>query len=229
MGSKPFVVPHCPHLCMAMSHGQMWRDDRRMHAHETVKLVVKRLVLTCPDPSGCAFPSASVLIEPRHLRQDNSRPGDIFVMGNGMHRNDIVMDVVVTSAMQKSCLTQSITSSDYVVKRAQNQKSGRDSKSIDPIQLISTMRFIPLAAMNHLGLRGNHFNAALREFASQLVMRPNGCFLMSGLFALSLNGALRKLLFTWGARLTWTAQRQHAAQILISPTQIRVLGRGNSG
>ncbi len=37
---------------------------------------------------------------------------------------------------------------------------------------------------------------------------------MSGPFALSLNGALRKLLFTWGARLTWTAQRQHAAQIL---------------
>ena len=55
----------------------------------------------------------------------------------------------------------------------------------------------------------------VREFATQLVMRPNGCTLMSGPFALSLNGALRKLLFTWGARLTWTAQRQHAAQILI--------------
>jgi len=37
---------------------------------------------------------------------------------------------------------------------------------------------------------------------------------MPGPFALPLNGALRKLLFTWGARLTWTAQRLHAAQIL---------------
>ena len=71
----------------------------RIHTHETIKLTVKRLVLSCPDPAECAFPSASVLIEPRHLRQDNSRPSDIFVMGNGMHRKDYVMDVVVTSTM----------------------------------------------------------------------------------------------------------------------------------
>ena len=76
------------------------------------------------------------------------------------------------------------------------------------------MRFISLA-MNHFGLRGSHFNAALREFASQLVMRPNGCSLVSGPFALSLNGALTKILYSWGARLTWYAQRRHAAQILI--------------
>jgi hypothetical protein len=38
---------------------------------------------------------------------------------------------------------------------------------------------------------------------------------MSGPFALSLNdGALRKILETWGSRLIWTAQRQHAAQII---------------
>ena len=68
--------------------------------------------------------------------------------------------------------------------------------------------------MNHFGLRGGHFNAALKEFASLLVLRPSGCSLMSGPFALSLNGALRKILETWGSRLTWTAQRQHAAQII---------------
>ncbi len=37
---------------------------------------------------------------------------------------------------------------------------------------------------------------------------------MSGPFSLFLNGALRKILSTWGARLTWTAQRHHASQIL---------------
>ena len=37
---------------------------------------------------------------------------------------------------------------------------------------------------------------------------------MSGPFALTLNGALRKILHTWGARLTWTAQRHHAGQLL---------------
>jgi len=67
--------------------------------------------------------------------------------------------------------------------------------------------------MNRFGLRGGHFNATLKEFASLLVLRPSGCSLMKGPFALSLNGALRKILETWGSRLTWTVERQHAAQI----------------
>jgi hypothetical protein len=90
-------LSRCDRIFVWQCHmGKCGGDGRRIHAHEAVKLAVKRLVLSCPDPVGCAFPSASVLIEPRHLRQDNSRPGDIFVMGNGMHTKDTVMDVVVT-------------------------------------------------------------------------------------------------------------------------------------
>ncbi len=37
---------------------------------------------------------------------------------------------------------------------------------------------------------------------------------MKGPFALSMNGALRKILEYWGSRLTWTVQRQHAAQLI---------------
>ena len=44
--------------------------------------------------------------------------------------------------------------------------------------------------------------------------RPGGCALLQGPFALSINGALLKILNTWGSRLTWTAQREHAAQIV---------------
>jgi hypothetical protein len=55
------------------------------------------------------------------------------------------------------------------------------------------MRFIRLA-MNHFGLRGSHFNAALREFAIHLVMRPSRCSVVRELFDLALNGALRKIL-----------------------------------
>ena len=73
-----------------------------------------------------------------------------------------------------------------------------------PIKYNSTKRFIPLA-MNHFGLRGGHFNAVLKKFASLLVTRPNGCSLMKGAFTLSMNGALRKVLRSWGSRLTWTA------------------------
>ena len=29
-----------------------------------------------------------------------------------------------------------------------------------------------------------------------------------------MNGALRKIMDSWGSRLTWTVQRQHAAQIV---------------
>jgi hypothetical protein len=45
-------------------------------------------------------------------------------------------------------------------------------------------------------------------------MKLAGCELMHGPFALSFNGALRKILNTWGSRLTWTTQREHTAQIL---------------
>ena len=72
---------------------------------------------------------------------------------------------------------------------------------------------VPLA-LNHLGLRGGHFQAVLKEFATILVTRPGGCTLLQGPFALSINGALLKILNTWGSRLTWTAQREHAAQIV---------------
>ncbi len=64
----------------------------------------------------------------------------------------------------------------------------------------STMRFIPLA-LNHLGLRGLHFKVVLKEFATSMVTKPEGCSLQHGPFALTHSGALHKILRTWGARL----------------------------
>jgi hypothetical protein len=123
--------------------GRCGGDGRRLHAHEVVKLAMKRLVLSRPDPAGCAFPSASVLIEPLHLRQDKSRPGDIYAMGNGMHRKDLVMDVVVTSSMQKSCLLQYTKSSDYAIRKAENEKFGKDSRSTGPISSVQPCALFP--------------------------------------------------------------------------------------
>jgi hypothetical protein len=195
--------------------GRCGGDGRRHQAHEAVKLAMQRVVLSCPDPAGCAFPKASILIEPAHLRQDKSRPGDIYAMGAGLYRKDTVMDVVITSALQRSCLTNTSKSSDYAIRRVETEKFRKDARSVGPIQNSSTKRFVPLA-LNHFGMRGGHFNAVLKEYATTLVTKPSGCPLMKGPFALSMKGALRKILNTWGARLTWTAQRQHAAQALHS-------------
>ena len=50
----------CDRICVWQCHmGRCGGDGRRMHAHEAVQLVFKRLVISCPDPAGCAFPSAS--------------------------------------------------------------------------------------------------------------------------------------------------------------------------
>ena len=54
----------------------------------------------------------------------------------------------------------------------------------------------------------------MKEFATILLTRPGGCAFLQGPFALSINDALLKILNTWGSRLTWTAQREHAAQIV---------------
>ena len=91
----------------------------------------------------------------------------------------------------------------------ENKKFRKDAWSASPIQF---------STMNHVGLRGGHFNAVLKEFASLLVLHPSGCSLMKGPFALSLNGALKKIINTWGSRLTWTAQRHDVAPQIIAST-----------
>jgi hypothetical protein len=159
--------------------GRCGGDGRRLQAHEVMKMALKTLVLTNHKPGGAAFPASSVLIEPPHLRQDRTRPGDIYTMGRGVHRKDSVMDVVIASALTKSCLLPSTKSSDFVLRQAENRKFSKDSCSCDPVQKSSTRRLIPLA-VNHLGLRGPHFNAVLKEFATLLVAKPGGCSLLKG-------------------------------------------------
>jgi hypothetical protein len=187
-------------------------DGRRLHAHEVFKMVVKRLVLASFSPGGSVFPAASVLFL-WHLRQDRSRPGDIYAIGNGLHRKDVVMDVVITSVRKQSCLSNAAKGSDYVIITAEAIKFKKDSRSTGHIQSSATRRLVPLA-INHLGLRGGHSQALLKEFATIMVTMPGGCVLLQGPFALSINGALHKILNTWGSRLTWTAQREHASQIV---------------
>jgi hypothetical protein len=83
--------------------GRCGVDGRRHQAHEAVKLAMKRLVLTNHVPEGCVFPRASVMIELPHLRQDKYHPGVIYAMGTELHRKNSVMDIVVTSALHRSC------------------------------------------------------------------------------------------------------------------------------
>ncbi len=126
---------------------------------------------------------------------------------------DTAMDLIIASGLMKSCLSYAAKSSDFVLKGAERAKFIKDKRSVTPISSSSTMRLVPLA-LNHLGMRGPHFQAILKEFASIIVTRPEGCSLLSGPFALTHKGALKLILRTWGARITWIAQREHAGQIL---------------
>jgi hypothetical protein len=174
---------------------------------------VKRLVLSSFTPGGSVYPTTSVLIEPQDLRQYRSHPGDIYAIGNGLHRKDVAMDVVITMVLKQSCLPNVAKGSDYILRTAEAVKFRKDSRFSRPIQSSATRRLVPLA-ISHLGLRGGRFHALLKEFATTLVTRPGGCVLLQGPFALSINGALHKILNTWGSRLTLTAQRHHASQIV---------------
>ncbi len=136
-----------------------------------------------------------------------------MALGRDVHRKDTTMDLVVASGLTKLCLSSSSKSSDFVLKASENAKFRKDRNSVNPIFSSSTMRFVPLA-LNHLGMRGPHFQAVLKEFASIAVTRPEGCPLLQGPFALTHSGALHKILRTWRAYLTWTAQREHASKIV---------------
>jgi hypothetical protein len=189
--------------------GRCGGDGRRLQAHEMVKRALKDLVLANPSPGGVAFLASSVLIEPLHLRKVKSRPGDIMALGRDVHRMDTTMDIVIASALQKSCLTSITKSSDIIVlKAAEKTKFRKYSISSNPISSSSTMRFVPLA-LNHFGMRGPHFHAMLKEFATIVVTKPEGCSLLRGPFALTHSGALHKILRCWGSCLTCITQREH--------------------
>jgi hypothetical protein len=94
-------VTRADRIFIWQSHlGRCGGNGRRHQAHEADKLAMQRLVLSCPGPGECPFPKESILIEPAHLRQDKSRPCDIYAMGTGLYRKGIVMDLVAISALQ---------------------------------------------------------------------------------------------------------------------------------
>ena len=113
--------------------GRCVGDGRRLQAHEVVKRALKDLVLSNPSHGGAAFPASSALIEPLHLRKDRSRPGDILALDRDVHRLDTAMDLVIASALQKSCSSSTHKSSDIVLKAAEKSKFGKDLSSANPI------------------------------------------------------------------------------------------------
>ena len=193
--------------------GRCGGDGRQTQVHDVVKLAVKRLALCNPDPRGVAIPPNQLILEARHLRSDASRPGDLYAPAGGLHAKDDAMDVVLCTALSKSCLLHSSSSSDFTLRQAENNKFTKDMRNAEPLQHSTTQRFIPLA-MNQCGRRGPHFEAILREHASIMINRPSGCRLLQGPLAVPPTVALAKVLAVWGARLTWTSQREYAAQII---------------
>ena len=98
--------------------GRCGGNGRRLQAHDVVKRALKELVLSDPNPEGAVFPVFSVLIEPSHLRGDDSRHGDVLALGMDVHM-DTAMDIVIASGLTKSCLSSLCKSSDYVLKAAE--------------------------------------------------------------------------------------------------------------
>jgi hypothetical protein len=115
--------------------GRCGGDGRRLQAHDVGKRALKELVLSNPNPGGAAFPDSSILIEPAHLREDISRPGDIMALGRDVHRLDTAMGIVIASGLTKSCLTFSCKSSDFVLKATEKAKV-REGQKISQSHLV---------------------------------------------------------------------------------------------
>ena len=94
-----------------------------------VKLSLKRLALSNPDPGGVAIPPRLLLIEPRHLRSDDSRPSDLYVMARGSHAKDAALDLMVSSSLSHSTLLHSSKSADYVLRKGEIVKFAKDLRN----------------------------------------------------------------------------------------------------
>ncbi len=108
-------------------------DGRCLKAHEVVKLSLKRLALSNHDPGGVAIPPSLLLIEPRHLRSDDSRPGDLYVMAGGSHAKDAALDLMVFSSLSQFTLLHSSKSADYVLRKGENVKFVKDLRNAEPL------------------------------------------------------------------------------------------------
>jgi hypothetical protein len=169
--------------------GRCGDDGRCLQAHEVVKLLLKRLALSNPDPEGVAIPSSLLLVESRQMRSDDSRHGDLYVMTGGSHAKDAALDLIVSSSLSQSTLLHSSKSADYVLRKEENVKFAKDLRNAEPLKTSNTQRFIPLV-MNQCGRRGTHFQALLLEFPSLLVKRSSGYCLLRGSFAVPPSVAL---------------------------------------
>jgi hypothetical protein len=69
-----------------------------------------------------------------------------------MHRKHVVMDVIITSVLKQSCLSNASKGSDFVIRVAEAIKFRKGARFTGPIQSLATHRLIPLAH-NHMGLR----------------------------------------------------------------------------
>jgi len=90
-----------------------------------------------------ALPSNLLLIEQRHTRSDDSRPGELYVIAGEQHAKDATMNLIITSSLSKSTLLQSTKSSDFALRFVENTKFNTDLRSVDPLQSSATQRFIP--------------------------------------------------------------------------------------
>jgi len=128
-----------------------------------------------------------------------SRPGDILALVRDVYMLDTAMDIAIASCLTKPRIFSFCKSPDFVLKVAETAKFGKDRRFVNPIPpSSSTMCFIPLA-LNHLGLGGPHFQAVFKKFATILVIKPEGCSLLQGSFALTHTGTLDKILISWGS------------------------------
>ncbi len=110
---------------------------RRLHAHEVVKLAMRKLVLTSSTPRRCAFTRNNILFEQPHLRQGKIRAWDQHALGKTMYQKDTVMGIDISSVLANLCLHQSTSkSSDFVRRQAENSKFAKDARSVGHIQNI---------------------------------------------------------------------------------------------
>ena len=157
--------------------GRYGGDGRCLQVHDILKLSLKRLALSSAGPGGVAIPSNQLQIEPRHMRSDDSRPGDLSRVVGGLHAKDVAIDIMVTLSLRKSTLLHASKSSDYAPRLVENKKFTNGLRNTELLQLSATKRLIPLV-QNQCGRCGPHFEATLREFASLLIKRSTGCCLL---------------------------------------------------
>jgi len=181
--------------------------------HNGGRLALFAGVVTARDPAPVQrYQSEISVVELRNVRDDQSRPGDVAILGytdpTSADSSGLLLDF---TCVLPTCSTALARGSDVLpgaaAAAAESAKFHRDRVSVAPVRDLD-FRLVPVA-FESFGRPGAHTAAVFREFAARLVYEGRAGTLRQGPLSCPKGAAVRELQLLWYGRMIFQIAASH--------------------